>query len=74
TVFEKPDGQDAVWRNQNSVYGQELKISTFKVHTGTTAFGVDAVEEIKENTKCVNAANEELTVVKHKLMLLVYCC
>nr|GEY10701.1 hypothetical protein [Tanacetum cinerariifolium] len=34
------------------------------------AFGVDAVEEIKKNTKCVNAADEELTAAKHKLMLL----
>nr|GFA82919.1 hypothetical protein [Tanacetum cinerariifolium] len=33
------------------------------------AFGVDAVKEIKENTKCVNAVNEELTAAKHKLML-----
>nr|GEY58943.1 hypothetical protein [Tanacetum cinerariifolium] len=24
TMFEKPDGQDAVWRNQNTVYGQAL--------------------------------------------------
>nr|GEX75298.1 hypothetical protein [Tanacetum cinerariifolium] len=39
-----------------------------------TPFRVYAVEEIKENTKCVNAANEELTAAKHKLMLLVYCC
>nr|GEZ31638.1 hypothetical protein [Tanacetum cinerariifolium] len=37
-------------------------------------FRVDVVEEIKENTKCVNAVNEELTAAKHKLMLLVYCC
>nr|GEV32139.1 hypothetical protein [Tanacetum cinerariifolium] len=28
----------------------------------------------KKNTKCVNAADEELTADKHKLMLLVYCC
>nr|GFB07543.1 putative reverse transcriptase domain-containing protein [Tanacetum cinerariifolium] len=28
----------------------------------------------RKNTKCVNAANEELTAAKHKLMLLVYCC
>nr|GFA43257.1 hypothetical protein [Tanacetum cinerariifolium] len=34
-------------------------------------FGVDAVEEIKEKIKCVNAVNEELTAAKHKLMLLV---
>nr|GFC27803.1 hypothetical protein [Tanacetum cinerariifolium] len=24
TMFEKTDGQDAIWRNQNSVYGQAL--------------------------------------------------
>nr|GEY09105.1 hypothetical protein [Tanacetum cinerariifolium] len=28
----------------------------------------------RKNTKCVNAANEELTAAKNKLMLLVYCC
>nr|GEW35978.1 hypothetical protein [Tanacetum cinerariifolium] len=28
----------------------------------------------KKNTKCVNAISEELTVAKHKLMLLAYCC
>nr|GEX85989.1 ribonuclease H-like domain-containing protein [Tanacetum cinerariifolium] len=27
----------------------------------------------RKNTKCVNAADEELTAAKHKLMLLVYC-
>nr|GFA54807.1 hypothetical protein [Tanacetum cinerariifolium] len=35
TMFEKPDGQDAVWKSQKSVHGLALKISTFKVHTGT---------------------------------------
>nr|GEZ27508.1 hypothetical protein [Tanacetum cinerariifolium] len=34
TMFEKPDEQDAIWRNQKSVHGLAL-ISTFKVHTGT---------------------------------------
>nr|GFA69533.1 hypothetical protein [Tanacetum cinerariifolium] len=34
-MFEKPDGQNVVWRSQSSVHGQALKISTFKVHTGT---------------------------------------
>nr|GEU39877.1 hypothetical protein [Tanacetum cinerariifolium] len=72
TMFEKPDGQDAIWKNQRSVHGLAL-VSTFKVHTETIAFGVDVVEEIKENTKCVNAVNEELTAAKHKLMLLIYC-
>nr|GEY16441.1 hypothetical protein [Tanacetum cinerariifolium] len=28
----------------------------------------------RKNTKCVNAADEELTAAKHKLVLLVYCC
>nr|GEX33759.1 RNA-directed DNA polymerase [Tanacetum cinerariifolium] len=52
--------------------------------------GADQSEQIKElhrsllelmmskrsrkNSKCVNAADEELTAAKHKLMLLVYCC
>nr|GEY17243.1 hypothetical protein [Tanacetum cinerariifolium] len=28
----------------------------------------------KENTKCVSAADEELTAAKHKLLLLIKCC
>nr|GEV73522.1 hypothetical protein [Tanacetum cinerariifolium] len=26
TMFEKPNGQDVVWKNQNSVYGQALRL------------------------------------------------
>nr|GFA25894.1 hypothetical protein [Tanacetum cinerariifolium] len=29
---------------------------------------------LKKNIKCVNAAGEELSAAKHKLMLLVCCC
>nr|GFB05330.1 hypothetical protein [Tanacetum cinerariifolium] len=36
------------------------------------AFGVDAVEKIKKNTKCVSAAYEELTAAKHKLKLKLF--
>nr|GEU97927.1 hypothetical protein [Tanacetum cinerariifolium] len=32
TMFEKTDGQDAIWRNQNSVYGQAL-VKSWKVLT-----------------------------------------
>nr|GEY97203.1 hypothetical protein [Tanacetum cinerariifolium] len=35
TMIEKPDELDVVWKNQRSVHGLALKISTFKVHTGT---------------------------------------
>nr|GEV46667.1 hypothetical protein [Tanacetum cinerariifolium] len=62
TMFEKTDGQDAIWRNQNSVYGQALLLELM------------LSKRSKKNTKCVNAADEELTTAKHKLMLLVYCC
>nr|GEU43606.1 hypothetical protein [Tanacetum cinerariifolium] len=56
------DGQDVVWRNQNTVYGQALLLELMLSRRS------------KKNTKCVNAVNEELTAAKHKLMLLVYCC
>nr|GEX54474.1 reverse transcriptase domain-containing protein [Tanacetum cinerariifolium] len=35
TMLEKPDEQYAIWKNQRSVHGLALKISTFKVQTGT---------------------------------------
>nr|GFA80219.1 putative reverse transcriptase domain-containing protein [Tanacetum cinerariifolium] len=34
------------------------------------SFGVDAAKAFEKNTKCFNAAGEELSAVKHKLMLL----
>nr|GEX99618.1 copia protein [Tanacetum cinerariifolium] len=51
TMFEKTDGQDSIWRNQQSLL--ELMLS----------------KRSKKNTKCVNAADEELTAAKHKLIL-----
>nr|GEX18178.1 hypothetical protein [Tanacetum cinerariifolium] len=61
TMFEKPDGQDAIWKNQRSVHGLALLLELM------------LLKRSRKNTKCVNAANEELTAAKHKLMLLVYC-
>nr|GEY75868.1 reverse transcriptase domain-containing protein [Tanacetum cinerariifolium] len=96
TMFEKPGGQNAVWRNQNTFYGQAL-VKGWKLLTScgvhiisftTTNFillverryplskftmeqlGLMLSKRSKKNTKCVNAADEELTAVKHKLMLL----
>nr|GEX85474.1 hypothetical protein [Tanacetum cinerariifolium] len=61
-MFEKPDGQDAVWKNQRSVHGLALLLELMLLKIS------------KKNTKCVNAADEELTAAKHKLMFMVYCC
>nr|GEX42612.1 hypothetical protein [Tanacetum cinerariifolium] len=61
-MFEKPDGQDAVWKSQRSVHGLALLLVLM------------LSKRSMKNTKCVNAADEELTAAKHKLMLLVYCC
>nr|GFC00044.1 hypothetical protein [Tanacetum cinerariifolium]GFC00102.1 hypothetical protein [Tanacetum cinerariifolium] len=33
-------------------------------------YEVDAAKELEEKTKCFNAAGEEFSAVKHKLMLL----
>nr|GEX72737.1 hypothetical protein [Tanacetum cinerariifolium] len=62
TMFEKPDKQDVVWKSQRSVHGLALLLELM------------VLKRSRKNTKCVNAANEELTAAKHKLMLLVYCC
>nr|GEX39215.1 hypothetical protein [Tanacetum cinerariifolium] len=47
----------------------EQLVNVARLQVEEETFGVDAIEKIKENTKCVNAADEELTVAKHKLML-----
>nr|GFA25186.1 putative ribonuclease H-like domain-containing protein [Tanacetum cinerariifolium] len=77
-MFEEPDGQDAIWRNQKSVHGLVL-VKRWKL---LTSCGVHVVtlstiqlfllveRRSKKNTKCVSAANEEFTAAKHKLMLL----
>nr|GEZ93530.1 hypothetical protein [Tanacetum cinerariifolium] len=57
-MFEKPNEQDAVWKNQRSVHGLALLLELM------------LSKRSKKNTKCVNAVNEELTAAKHKLMLL----
>nr|GFA31501.1 integrase, catalytic region, zinc finger, CCHC-type, peptidase aspartic, catalytic [Tanacetum cinerariifolium] len=56
TMFEKPDGQDAVWKSQRSVHGLALLLELM------------LLKRSRKNTKCVNAADEELTAAKHKLM------
>nr|GEY17180.1 uncharacterized mitochondrial protein AtMg00810-like [Tanacetum cinerariifolium] len=74
TMFEKPDEQDAVWKNQRSFYGLALKISTFKVYTETIGkcnkTSSRRRKDYGKTLKCVNAANEELTAAKHKLMIM----
>nr|GEW64698.1 reverse transcriptase domain-containing protein [Tanacetum cinerariifolium] len=62
-MFGKPDGQDNVWKSQRIDFASRKKIPTFEVYIGSNA-------KRKKNTKCFNAAGEELSVVKHKLMLL----
>nr|GEV88383.1 hypothetical protein [Tanacetum cinerariifolium] len=42
TMFERPDGQDQVWKSQRSVHGQEKKIPTLEVY-------------IRSNVKCGEA-------------------
>nr|GEX83634.1 hypothetical protein [Tanacetum cinerariifolium] len=119
TMFEKTDRQNAIWRNQNSVYGQAM-VKSWKLLTScgvhiisltTTNFillverryplskftleqlvnvarlQVEEESEMslellrsKKNTKCVNAADEELTAAadeeltaaKHKLKLKLF--
>nr|GEZ11581.1 hypothetical protein [Tanacetum cinerariifolium] len=82
TMFEEPDRQYAIWRNQKSVHGLAL-VKRWKLLTscGVHVITLSTVQlfllverRSKKNTKCVNAVSEELTAAKHKLMLLVYCC
>nr|GEY55939.1 hypothetical protein [Tanacetum cinerariifolium] len=82
TMFGRSDGQDNVWKSQRSVHGQAMKIPTLEVYTGQmlnvvrlqveeqSEMSLELIRSLKKNTKCVNAAGEELSAVKHKLMLL----
>nr|GFA92167.1 hypothetical protein [Tanacetum cinerariifolium] len=77
TMFGELDEQDAICRNQKSVHGLALVkrwklLTSCGVHViilSTVQLFLLVEKRSKENTKCVSAANEELTAVKHKLML-----
>nr|GFA25777.1 hypothetical protein [Tanacetum cinerariifolium] len=77
-MFGELDEQDAIWRNQKCVHGLAL-VKRWKL---LTSYGVYVIilltvqlfllveRRSEKNTKCVSAANEELTTAKHKLILL----
>nr|GEX68543.1 putative ribonuclease H-like domain-containing protein [Tanacetum cinerariifolium] len=67
TMFGRPDGQDNVWKSQRSVHGQAM-VKIWKLLTSSLELMLP--RSLKKNTKCFNAAGEELSAVKHKLMLL----
>nr|GFC66907.1 hypothetical protein [Tanacetum cinerariifolium] len=62
TMFRELDEQDAIWRNQKSVHGLAL-VKRWKLLTscGVHILELMLLKRSKENTKCVSAANEELT-------------
>nr|GEW51936.1 hypothetical protein [Tanacetum cinerariifolium] len=70
-MFGRTDGQDQVWKSQRTDFASRKKISTLEVYIGSNA--KCALELmlpliLKKNTKCFNAASEELSATKHKLM------
>nr|GEU61310.1 DNA helicase [Tanacetum cinerariifolium] len=66
-MFERPDGQDNVWKSQRSAHGQAM-VKSLKLLTSSLELMLPW--SIKKNTKCFNVAGEELSAVKHILMLL----
>nr|GEZ63798.1 hypothetical protein [Tanacetum cinerariifolium] len=52
---DETHGQDAVWKSQKSVYGLTLLLELM------------LSKRSRKNTKCVNAADEELAAAKHKV-------
>nr|GEW05460.1 hypothetical protein [Tanacetum cinerariifolium] len=68
TMFGRPDGQDNVWKSQRSVHGQAM-VKSWKL-LKSCALELMLPRSLKKSTKCFNAAGEELSAVKHRLMLL----
>nr|GEU75920.1 acetyl-coenzyme A carboxylase carboxyl transferase subunit alpha, chloroplastic [Tanacetum cinerariifolium] len=66
-MFGRPDRQDNVWKSQRSVRSQAM-VKSWKLLTSSLELMLPW--SLKKNTKCFNAAGEELSAVKHKLMLL----
>nr|GEX47321.1 hypothetical protein [Tanacetum cinerariifolium] len=75
----KPKSKQAnVNQNVSMPLGNETRTANVKdtmtsrhsTVSNTPFFGVDAAKEFEKNTKCFNAVGEELSAIKHKLMLL----
>nr|GEW82331.1 reverse transcriptase domain-containing protein [Tanacetum cinerariifolium] len=72
-MFGKPDRQDNVWKSQRTDFASRKEIPTFEVYIGSNSQHSETLSkraDLKKNTKCFNTAGEELSAVKHKLMLL----
>nr|GEW24778.1 hypothetical protein [Tanacetum cinerariifolium] len=80
TMFGRPDGQDNLILLVERRYillkftlEQMLNVVRLQVEE-QSEISLELLRSLKKNTKCFNAAGEELSAAKHKLMLLVYCC
>nr|GEZ82023.1 hypothetical protein [Tanacetum cinerariifolium] len=67
TMFGRLDGQDNIWKSQRSVHGQAM-VKSWKL-LKSCALELMLPRRLKKSTKCFNAAGEELSAVKHRLML-----
>nr|GFB01844.1 hypothetical protein [Tanacetum cinerariifolium] len=80
TVLKNFDRDDleTLWRivkewfstSKLNKFSDEYLLTTLRIMFGRPALELMLLRSLKKNTKCVNAAGEELSVVKHKLMLL----
>nr|GFA98867.1 hypothetical protein [Tanacetum cinerariifolium] len=77
-MFGRPDGQDNVWKSQRIerrylllkfTLDQMLHAVRLQVEE-QSEMSLELLRSLKKNTKCFNAAGEELSAVKNKLMLL----
>nr|GEW97738.1 hypothetical protein [Tanacetum cinerariifolium] len=76
TIFGRPNGQDNLillverrYPLSRFTLEQMLNVVRLQVEEQSEMY-LELIRSLKKNTKCVNAAGEELSVVKHKLMLL----
>nr|GEW39167.1 uncharacterized mitochondrial protein AtMg00810-like [Tanacetum cinerariifolium] len=79
TMFGRPDGQDNLIllverRYLLSKFTLEQMVNIVRLQVEEQSeMSLELLRSLKKNTKCFNAAGEELSAPKQKLMLLVYC-
>nr|GEX39808.1 putative ribonuclease H-like domain-containing protein [Tanacetum cinerariifolium] len=63
-------------KGKGQVNAAKLKLKMLMINAAAAGSTLELMlpRSLKKNTKCFNAAVEELSAVKHKLMLLVYYC
>nr|GEY48447.1 hypothetical protein [Tanacetum cinerariifolium] len=71
TMFERPYGQDNVWRNQSTVHGQAYPLIKFTLEQMLNVVRLQVEEQSEMSLELIRFTSEDISAARQKLMLLV---